>query len=93
MYGTKVSDAIKVLDNGRGLGREITLETPVDHIYALIADASSVEEISKGLYLVDGQSFYLKLDDTKDKPVVRDVDGRKQLIVPVRGKLNYSILF
>lgn len=93
IYGTKVTDAIKPIEKGQGLSREIVLETPVDNIYALVADASSVEEVSKGLYLVDGQSFYLKFDDTKDKPVIRDVDGRKQLVVLVRGKLNYSILF
>jgi hypothetical protein len=93
MYGARVSDAIKALDNGQGLSREIILETPVDNIYALIADASGLVEISKGLYLAEGQSFYLKFDGTKDKPVIREVDGRKQLVVLVRGKLNYSILF
>ncbi len=93
MYGTKVSDEVKALGNGQGLNREIILETPVDNIYALIADASDIQEISKGLYLVNGQSFYLKFDVTKDKPVIRDVEGRKQLVVLVRGKLNYSILF
>ena len=94
MYGTKVTDAIKVLDGGQGLNREISLATPVDNVYALLATGvSDIQELSKGVYLIDGQSFYLKFDDLKDKPVIRDANGKKDLIVLVRGKLNYSILF
>ncbi|MHA4895299.1 3-keto-disaccharide hydrolase [Pedobacter sp. PWIIR3] len=94
MYGTKVTDAIKVLNNGQGLNREITLTTPVDNVYALVVSgASDIQDLSKGVYLVDGQSYYVKFDDIKDKPVIRDVDGKKDLVVLVRGKLNYSILF
>lgn len=93
MYGTKVTDAIKAIDNGQGLTREITLEKPVDNVYALVANAADIQEVSKGLYLLDGQSFYLKFDDAKDKPVIRNAGDRKELVVLVRGKLNYSILF
>ncbi|HKG07615.1 MAG TPA: DUF1080 domain-containing protein [Pedobacter sp.] len=93
MYGTKVSDAIKVIDGGQGLWREITLDKAVDNVYALVANAADIQEVSKGLYVLDGQSFYLKFDDVKDKPVIRDVNGRKELVVLVRTKLNYSILF
>lgn len=94
MYGSKVTDAIKVLDGGQGLSREISLATPVDNVYALLATGvSDVQELSKGVYLIDGQSFYIKFDDVKDKPVIRDANGKKDLVVLVRGKLNYSILF
>jgi hypothetical protein len=92
MYGTKVTDAIRATENGEGLSREISLEQPADNIYALVAEAASIEEVAKGLYLVDGKS-YVKFDDAKDKPVIRDVNGRKEMIVLLRGKLNYSILF
>lgn len=94
MYGSKVTDAIKVLDGGQGLSREISLATPVDNVYALLATGvSDIQELSKGVYLIDGQSFYIKFDDLKDKPVIRDANGKKDLVVLVRGKLNYSILF
>lgn len=93
IYGTKVTDAIKAIESGQGLSREITLATPAENVYALVANASDIQEVSKGLYLLDGQSFYLKFDDVKDKPVIRDANGKKELVVLVRGKLNYSILF
>jgi len=92
VYGAKVNDAIKVLETGEGLSREIIIDKPTDNVYALLADAGSIEDLGKGLYLVDGQS-YLKFEDTKDKPVIRDANGKKQLVVLLRGKLNYSILF
>lgn len=93
IYGAKVTDAIKAIAGGQGLSREIALDKPVENVYALIANAADIQEISKGLYVLDGQSFYLKFDDAKDKPVIRDANGRKELVVLVRSKLNYSILF
>jgi len=92
MYGTSVTDAIKAVEGGQGINRTISLAAPVDNLYALIADGDNIEEVSKGLYVIDGQSFYLKFDDVKDKPVIRDANGKKQLVVLVRGKVNYSIL-
>ncbi|MES2457293.1 MAG: DUF1080 domain-containing protein [Bacteroidota bacterium] len=93
VYGTKVTDAISVIAGGQGFSREISLEKPVENIYAFLASGADITEVSKGLYTVDGQSFYLKFDDVKDKPVIRDANGKKELVVLVRGKLNYSILF
>lgn len=92
VYGAKVNDAIRVAETGQGLNREITIDKPSDNMYVLLAEAETVEEIAKGTYLIDGQS-YLKFEDTKDKPVIRDANGRKQLVILLRGKLNYSILF
>ncbi|MDQ3290940.1 MAG: DUF1080 domain-containing protein [Bacteroidota bacterium] len=96
MYGATVSDAIRVLDNGQGIHREITVQNPVGgELYARLAEGASIEEDkSNGAYLVDGKAYYLRLDDAKGtKPVVRDANGRKELVVPVRGKVGYSILF
>lgn len=95
IYGSTVSDAIRVLDNGQGLHREITVQNPAGgELYARLAEGASIEEKSKGTYLVDGKSYYLRLDDAKGaKPVVRDANGRKELVVPVRDKVGYSILF
>ncbi|WP_256005875.1 3-keto-disaccharide hydrolase [Pedobacter deserti] len=93
MYGTRVKDAIRANENGQGLTREITLEQPVSNIYHMIASGSAIEDLGKGLYLIDGQSYYIKFSDSKMKPMVKDANGTKQLIAPVNGKLSYSILF
>ncbi|MBF9255121.1 DUF1080 domain-containing protein [Pontibacter sp. 172403-2] len=94
LYGTTVQDAIRVLDGGKGISREITVQNPGQNLYARLAEGSTIEPFSKDMYLVDGKSYYIRLDDTGGaKPVIRDANGQKELIVPVNGKLRYSILF
>jgi len=95
IYGATVSDAIRVLDNGQGLHRELTVQNATNgDLYARLAEGAVIEEKAKDMYLVDGKAYYLRLDDAKTvKPVVREVNGRKELIVPVRNKLGHSILF
>jgi len=95
IYGATVSDAIRVLDNGQGLHRELTVQNPSGgELYARLAEGATIEEKARNMYLVDGKAYYLRLDDAKAaKPVVRDANGRKELVVPVRNKVGYSILF
>lgn len=91
--GTHVTDAVKVMENGQGLTREIAIDKPSKDLYFLLATASNIEEVAKGLYLVDDKSYYIQLADGSSKPVIRDVDGKKQFIVAIGIRLNYTILF
>ena len=88
-----VVDASKVLANGRGLSREITVKGPNEDIYVRLAEGDSIEEVSDEMYLVD-KSYYLRIDDALGaRPVLREVDGNTELIIPIDGKIGYSILF
>jgi hypothetical protein len=94
IYGAAVKDAIRVLENGQGIQREVSVQNPSDNLYMRLAEGSSIEEQSKGVYLVDDKAYYLRLDDAGGaKPMVRKSAGGQELIIPLRGKLNYSILF
>ncbi|PWS26899.1 DUF1080 domain-containing protein [Pedobacter yonginense] len=93
IYGTNVTDAVKVMDNGQGLSREISVDKPSKDLYFLLATASNVEEVSKGLYLIDDKSYYLQFPEGASKPIIRDVDGKKEIIVAIGTKLTYAILF
>ena len=94
IYGRKVTDIIKVLADNTGIQREIKMESGQDIFYARIATGKSIEEISPGNYLVDDKSYYLKLDVTgSQKPLLRESDGIKELIMPVSNGLIYTILF
>ncbi|WP_400261451.1 hypothetical protein ACFX5U_16225 [Sphingobacterium sp. SG20118] len=53
----------------------------------------SIEELSKGFYLMDGQSYYLEFDKGAPKPIIRDANGGKELIIQLDKQLNYSISF
>lgn len=93
-YGTTVEDAIRVLDNGHGFQRELTLQNPSEQLYARLATGDNIELQEKGLYTVDDKSYYLRIDDAGGaEPIIREVAGGKELVVPVRDKLTYSMLF
>lgn len=92
-YGASVDDKIRVVDNGQGIQRELTVTNPATDFYARLASGTTISALENGMYLVDGQE-YVRLDNVSGaKPTIRDSNGRQELIVPVKGKLTYSILF
>ncbi len=94
IYGSDVSDAVRVTDDGKGIQRTITVENPADKLYARLAAGSKIQEMENGMYLVDDKAYYLNIEDAGDtQPIVRDAAGMRELIVPVQNKLTYSILF
>lgn len=94
LYNTTVQDAIRVLENGQGLRRELYVQQPTAGMYVRLAAGSTIEELPKGMYLVDGKSYYLRLDNAGGaKPQIRNAAGGQELIIPLREKLAYSIIF
>ncbi len=94
IYGTAVSDEIRVLSEGHGVHRVITIANPVDGLYAKIVAGSTIEPVSKDLYIVDGKACYLQLEDTgNEKPIIRDAAEGKEMIIPIHTKLSYAIIF
>lgn len=92
-YGASVEDKIRVLPEGKGVQREVTVANPASDLYARLASGTTISEMKDGMYLVDGQA-YVRVDDVAGaKPTIRESNGRQELIVPVKGKLVYSILF
>lgn len=92
MYGMQVTDAIKVAEDGKGLSRTITLDKVLPGIYMLLARSGDIDEIGKGMYLIDGQSFYI-LTDAAKQPVIRDMAGKKELLMPLGKLTRYNISF
>lgn len=93
IYDARVNDAIRVLQDGHGLQREITVENAPANLYLRLAKASMIEGIGNGVYLIDDKSYYLRMDNTNATPAVRDNNGYKELIIPMRNKFSYSIIF
>ncbi len=92
--GAMVEDAVRILNNAEGISREISLKNGTGNYFAKLAEGSSIEEAGNALYLIDGKSYYLRIDDAGgSKPVIRDVNGGKVLLIPVQQKLRYSIIF
>ncbi|RPD41840.1 3-keto-disaccharide hydrolase [Chitinophaga barathri] len=94
IHGSTVTDAIRVSEDGHGISRELNVSAPAADLYAKLAEGAQIEALGKDLYLVDGKAWYLQLQDAGGaKPFVRDAAGKKELIIPVKGRLSYSILF
>lgn len=92
--GMMVTDATNVIPNGQGISREITIGNPTQNVYVRLAEGAAIVETAKGMYVVDNSSYYLRVDDSAGaKPVIRDTQGGKELIIPIQSKLKYSILF
>ncbi|GAB3994388.1 hypothetical protein GCM10028807_32050 [Spirosoma daeguense] len=92
-FGASIDDKIRVINEGKGIQREITIANPPADFYARLVSGSTISALENGLYLVDGQA-YVRIDDVAGaKPTIRESNGRQELIVPVKGKVAYSILF
>ena len=94
ILGVAVTDKVKVLESGQGIQHEILVEKSTKDLSWRLADAKVIEEISPGLFLVDDKSYYIKVENSESlHPTIRELNGRKELIVPIQDKLTYSILF
>ncbi|MFZ4261148.1 3-keto-disaccharide hydrolase [Sphingobacterium sp. HJSM2_6] len=91
-YGSGVTDIIQVSNDGKSLNRSLTLEKPGNNLYHLLANANTIEEISKGFYRVD-ESYYLELEKGAPKPIIRDAKEGKELIILLDKPINYTISF
>lgn len=93
-WGTSVEDAVRPLADGKGIRREVRVQNPSDGLMLRLAEGATIEYLDKGRYLVDGKSYYLQMEETSGaKPLLRRVGERQELVVPVRDRLVYSILF
>ena len=92
-FGAKVTDRISVAED-KYLEREIKVSVPVKDLVARLASGKVIEKIADGLYAIDGKSYYIQLADKKSKVTIREVNGQKELLLPVeKGEVRYSILF
>jgi hypothetical protein len=92
--GSVIKDASHALPGGEGITREITITNAKRNTYVRLAEGASIVEASKGMYVIDDNAYYLRLDDVGSaQPIVRDAGGKKELLIPVSGNLKYSILF
>ncbi|MCP1383109.1 family 16 glycoside hydrolase [Runella salmonicolor] len=76
-------------ENG-GLTRTITGNLP--NTYIRLVAGKSISLLEKGLYEIDGQRYYVRIDP-KNKPVVRTVKGQQELLLPLTGSLHYSLIW
>ncbi|MGC1244476.1 MAG: DUF1080 domain-containing protein [Chryseosolibacter sp.] len=94
LNGITVTDATDALPTGEGIRRHLTLSAPAKDLYVRLAAGSSIELVEKGLYIVDDNAYYLRIEDAGGaEPVIRNTDGQTELILPIAMELTYTLLF
>ena len=75
------------------LNRSVKLSQTAPNLYFKIAEGQDVALMPDGSYAIDDKKYYVKLA-TALSPVIREVGGKKELIVPMNSKeLAYGIIW
>ncbi|ULQ51174.1 3-keto-disaccharide hydrolase [Flavihumibacter fluvii] len=94
LYGSNVVDAMVALENGQGIKREITVKGPAQNLHALLARGKNIELLPGGLYIIDDKAYYIQVNDNGGaQPILRTSGGQQELLLPVKEKITYTILF
>jgi hypothetical protein len=83
-----ISDEIAPANGG--LTRTISANVP--NGYVRVVSGKSISQVEKGLYEVNGQSYYVRVD-AKSKPILRTVNSQQELLIPLNGTVQYSLLW
>jgi len=93
--GTAITDALIPNADGKSLNRTVTVNaTGDDPLYCRLASGKAIDEVGKGLYAIDDHSYYVRLDP-KQKVSVRTVNGKQELVMPLKGAqtINYALIW
>ena len=94
--GLKVNDITTPLDQFEGVNRNLKFEGEASQLYALMAEGSDIIEVGTNRYSVDNQNYYVQVFPTDtNKPIVRNSNGKKQLVMPLNGlkEVSYHLIF
>ncbi len=92
MYEADISDEVRISDDGKGISRMVTVQNAPEGLLYRVASGKTLTALSDGLYLVDDKKYYIKL--TSDaKPMIEKVGENSFLLLPVKDKVQYSILW
>ena len=100
--GVTVEDALRPDSSGPSLRRELKLHAPAststDGMYVLLAQGKTIARQTDGSYAVDDGSYLVTLPSGAAQPVLREQNGRAELLLPVRfdrgeAAVAYSIVW
>lgn len=93
--GTAVTDALMPDTDGKSLTRTVTVNgNNSDPLYCRLAAGKTIDDLGKGLYAINDHSYYVRLDP-KQKASVRTVNGKQELVMPLKGNttINYALIW
>jgi hypothetical protein len=92
IYNALVTDVSRVMPEGQGIKREISISAPIPNSMVRVVSGTNITLLKSGLYDVDG-SYYISIEPEPGvKPMLRSAGGMQELIIPIKQKLAYSII-
>lgn len=91
--GLEVEDKIYPDGEGKALTHEVIIRNRGSKagLYYKLGEGHEITLIKDGLYAIDDKQYFIRIDSAA--PVIREVNGRKELIVPVASQLKYDLLW
>ncbi|MFT4016283.1 MAG: DUF1080 domain-containing protein [Agriterribacter sp.] len=84
-----VTDKVSVPD-ASGITRTITVATPVSNLYCRVISAKQIDKVGKRTFVIDDKSYYINISE-KLKPVIRQIAGLQELLIPVTSA--YPVIY
>ncbi|MEO5976712.1 MAG: family 16 glycoside hydrolase [Chryseolinea sp.] len=91
--GLDVEDKIYPSDQDRAITHEVNIKNRGGKtgLYYKLGEGQDIVQVKNGLYAIDDKQYYIQI--TGATPIVRGVNGKKELVVPVDSQVKYSIIW
>jgi len=91
--GVEVVDKIYPDDNDRMITHEVIIKTrgTKPGLHYKLGEGRSIIKVSEGLYALDDKQYYISL--TGVTPIIREVNGLKELVVAADSTFKYSLIW
>ncbi len=90
-FGNQVTDKITPLENGKILQRELNSKGTAGNIYHRIAANNLITKNADGSFTIGDNQYMIKI--TEGNASIRVAGEKQELVVPLTGKVVYSIMF
>ncbi len=93
--GVTVTEHFQPLADSGEILRTIEGSGPAENLFTRIAAGEKIKAVGNGYYSVAGK-YYIRLVDTPGEPVLRQQDGREEMLFPLDedgSALSYAILW
>jgi len=92
--GIEVEDKVYPDDDNKTITHEVLIKNrgTKPGLYYKLGEGKTITQLSNGLYAIDDKSYYIK-PAAGTQPTIREINGKKELIVAVENSVKYSIIW
>ena len=92
---TTITNKFTIPEGTRQLKKSITISKG-KNLWHKIANGQSIKALPDDIYVINNESYYIDFSGNNLKPVIRNIDGRDELLVQIPegdSNINYSIIW